>query len=57
MELKIGSGSYEKQQSVWLGDLCDEVRRVELKRGDTMQVDLWIKLMLGSYLLVIFTQL
>ncbi|WVN86153.1 uncharacterized protein L203_101314 [Cryptococcus depauperatus CBS 7841] len=30
------SGSYEKQQSTWLGDLVDEVRKVELHAGDTM---------------------
>lgn len=24
------------QQSTWLGDMCDEVRRVVLVQGDTM---------------------
>ena len=32
----IGSGSYEMQQNTWLGDMCDEVRRVVLIEGDTM---------------------
>lgn len=31
-----GSGSYEKQQDTWLGDMVDEVRKVELHAGDTM---------------------
>ena len=31
-----GSGSYEMQQNTWLGDMCDEVRRVVLIEGDTM---------------------
>ncbi|WWC63582.1 uncharacterized protein I303_106187 [Kwoniella dejecticola CBS 10117] len=30
------SGSYEKQQDTWLPDMCDEVRKVVLKAGDTM---------------------
>ncbi|WVQ79596.1 hypothetical protein IAT38_001696 [Cryptococcus sp. DSM 104549] len=30
------SGSYEKQQDTWLGDMVDEVRKVVLKAGDTM---------------------
>lgn len=30
------SGSYEKQQDTWLGDMVDEVRKVELHAGDTM---------------------
>ncbi|WWC90438.1 uncharacterized protein L201_005373 [Kwoniella dendrophila CBS 6074] len=30
------SGSFEKQQDTWLPDLCDEVRKVVLKAGDTM---------------------
>ncbi|KAK8854559.1 hypothetical protein IAR55_003298 [Kwoniella newhampshirensis] len=30
------SGSYERQQDTWLGDMVDEVRKVVLKAGDTM---------------------
>ncbi|OCF40722.1 hypothetical protein I317_05494 [Kwoniella heveanensis CBS 569] len=30
------SGSYEKQQDTWLGDMVDEVRKVVLNAGDTM---------------------
>jgi F-box/leucine-rich repeat protein 10/11 len=30
------SGSHELQQSTWLPDLCDEVRKVTLVAGDTM---------------------
>lgn len=31
-----GSGSMENQQNEWLGDKCDEVRKVTLNAGDTM---------------------
>lgn len=31
-----GSGSHDLQQSTWLPDLCDEVRKVTLVAGDTM---------------------
>lgn len=30
------SGSHELQESTWLPDLCDEVRKVTLVAGDTM---------------------
>ncbi|RXK37331.1 hypothetical protein M231_05397 [Tremella mesenterica] len=30
------SGSAELQQSTWLGNMCDEVRKVTLTQGDTM---------------------
>ena len=33
-----GSGSYELQQTTWLGSMCDEVRKVTLRAGDTMSV-------------------
>ena len=32
----IGSGSADLQQGTWLGDMCDEVRKVTLVAGDTM---------------------
>ncbi len=31
-----GSGNHDHQQNVWLGDWCDEVRKVTLEAGDTM---------------------
>ncbi|WVR09368.1 hypothetical protein IAU60_006434 [Kwoniella sp. DSM 27419] len=33
---KVGSGSFEKQQTTWLGDMVDEVRKVTLNAGDTI---------------------
>jgi F-box/leucine-rich repeat protein 10/11 len=33
-----GSGDADHQQNVWLGDWCDEVRKVTLYQGDTMRV-------------------
>ena len=36
VKLIAGSGSYEMQQNTWLGNMCDEVRKVTLVQGDTM---------------------
>jgi hypothetical protein len=34
--VSIGSGDADHQQNIWLGDWCDEVRKVTLHQGDTM---------------------